>query len=79
MEEVKVIVKEIQYGELEKGRMYCIKDGAQYIFTLDNFDWSIAIRNEKELEEGIQKRSFFHGWKDHVMDEMRKMMNEIDE
>lgn len=74
---MRVISKEVQYSETGNGRMYCIKGEKLYIFAIDNFSWSLAIKSEDQLEKSMKLESSFQGFKDKMIQTMREMMKEF--
>jgi len=74
---MKVISSEIQLGEFGNGTLYCIKDEDFYVFSISNYSWSLAVKNEKQLDDAMKVENSFQGFKNKVIDEMKKMMKEI--
>lgn len=68
------IVKEVRYGEFDKGKLYCVKDENLYVFCLSNFSWSLEVENEKQLEDFMRLENNFQGFKENLMAEMKDML-----
>lgn len=75
---MEVISQEIQYGEFENGTLYCIKDADLYVFTISNYSWSLAVQNEKQLNDIIRMESSFQGFKENLLKAMKGMMKRIE-
>lgn len=76
---MKVISKELQYSDTGFGTLYCIKDGESFVFSLSNYSWSLAVDDNKQIDDAMKWESSFQGTKDHLISEMKDMIKQFEE
>jgi len=74
---MKVLSKEVKFNKTDSDRLYCIKDGETYVFTLYELEWSIIIHDQAQIENAVEWRECSQDFNNRMLSEMKKMIQEF--
>lgn len=77
---MKLVKREVQYFQEDRGSLYCIQDGDAYVFCLAGYSWSFCVKDAEELERSQQFMSLgntFQDLRDEMIGQMKSMIEEL--
>jgi len=74
---MKILSKEVNFNKTDSDRLYCIKDGETYVFTLYKLEWSIIIHDQTQIENVVEWRECSQDFKNRMLSEMKKIIREF--